>query len=425
MMQKFKASKNKRFFELSVLDSVMWTTMASYIFIAVFLKNNGLSTSTIGILISTGAVFSIITQPLWGSLCDGVLGTKKTMIATAFLGGVSTLALAAVKNISVIMVIYVIRTISMAPMMMLFDNYVVSECKISKTRMDYGAIRIWGSIFYAAAAAVLGWATEKLGINIAFYFQAVLSFLLIWLIIKYVNDNPPIVNTKEKHKRKWFDKNIFSLSFVFILIYIFFVMLADNSLNSFFPLIFQDAGGSLNMLGISSSIRAIVEVPFFLSTARLIKRFGSKKVMLVAVSFTALRVLGFIICTQPTQLLLVNLFGAPAYCLFTAGMLHYVYEISPENSKTTAQLIVSSLGLSLSHVVSSSAGGFILENYGVKIMSIIGLGIIVVALVIIMIQNIIVKSKAAGDLNSIFSHFSNCFESFFMAESLSYKHNML
>ena len=392
---KFWINKNKRFLELSVLGSTMWVSMTSMIYVTVFLKNNGLATSTIGILISIGAIFSILTQPIWGSLCDGALGIKRTMILTVLLGAVSTALLTIVKNEAAIMIMYIARIISMAPIMMLFDNYIVSECKASDTQLDYGSIRIWGSILFAVVAAILGFITERYGISIAFYTQIAFSALLIWLIVKYVRDSPS--DTKAKYK-KWFDKNIFSTSFIFILIYIFLVKLTDNSLNSFFPIIFQDAGGSLNMLGLFSSARAIVEVPFFLGTTKLIKKFGSRQMMIIASAFIVLRVLGFMLFEKPEFLFAANLFGAPAYCLFTAGMLHYVHEISPENSKTTAQLIVSALGLSLSRVISSSAGGFILESYGTKTMSVIGLIIIVISFVFIMIQNKVVKSKSTNEL---------------------------
>ena len=391
MRIKLWANQNKRFIELSVLGSSMWVSMTSMIYVTVFLKNNGLATSTIGILISVGAVFSILTQPIWGSLSDGVLGIKRTMILTVLLGAGSTVVLTLVKNEAAIMIVYIARIISMAPIMMLFDNYIVSECKASKIQLDYGSIRIWGSIFFAGVAAVLGFLTERYGINIAFYTQVAFSALLIWMILKYVKDSPVTAKTKTKYK-KWFDKDIFNPAFIFILIYIFLVKLTDNSFNSFFPIIFQDAGGSLNLLGLFSSARAIVEVPFFLGTTKLIKKFGSKQMMIIASAFLVLRVLGFMLFDKPSLLFAANLFGAPAYCLFTAGMLHYVYEISPENSKTTAQLIVSSLGLSLSSVIGSSAGGFILESYGKGTMSVIGLIIIAISFIFIMIQKAAAKS---------------------------------
>ena len=380
------AGRNKRFIELSVLDSVMWMSMASFIYITIFLKNVGLSTSSIGILLSVGAIFSIVTQPLWGSLCDGALGTRNTMLITIIISGASTLMMMLVKNTVLIMVIYIVRAVSLAPVMMLFDNYVVSECKESDGRMNYGSIRIWGSICFAITAAALGWLTDGFGLEIAFYVQTALSFMLLWLIVKIVRNDPDGKAHENSAKKKWFDKNIFNAPFVSILVFIFLVTLSSSALDSFFPIIFQTTGGSLNMLGLSSSIRAIVEVPFFLSTANLIKRFGSRKLLLIAVGFTAMRILGFAFFSEPLHLLLVNLFGAPAYCLFTAGMLHYVYEISPAGSKTTAQLIVSSIGLSLARVISSSIGGFVLESYGVKKMALGGLAIVIFAIFTVIMQ---------------------------------------
>jgi alpha-galactosidase/6-phospho-beta-glucosidase family protein len=74
-----------------------------------------------------------------------------------------------------------------------------------------------------------------------------------------------------------------------------------------------------------------------------------------------------------------------------AGMLHYIYDIAPEDSKTTAQLFVSSVGLSLPSVISSSAGGFILENYGVRIMTLCSLTLIILALTFAVLQNVSVR----------------------------------
>lgn len=392
--------KNKRYIGLSLLVSVMFMSVTSFTYITIYLRENGLSTITIGILLSIGAVAGIITQPIWGNLSDSRFGMRKTLLLTIGIGIFATLVHIISDNKIIIMVSAVFRTIAIAPMMTLIDSYVVSQCIQSDGKMKYGKIRLWGSISFALTAIIVGLLTERFGISVAFFIQIILLCLMLFIIMQVVeNDNREDEKASKETTKKGFNKAIFNGAFILFVIYCFLSRLPDRTLLTFFPIILQDAGGSLLLIGIAASLKAAIEVPFFLGSGKFIDRFGARNVFFFASGLDIIRMLGFTIFTSPQQIFLLNLLSAPTYCLFTAGTLHYVYEIAPKGSKTTAQMIVSAFSMSFAGVVSNSVGGFVLETYGIQTLAFAGLILIVIALTGFLIARKIMSKHETHNTN--------------------------
>jgi PPP family 3-phenylpropionic acid transporter len=375
------APYNRRKIELSVLDSVMWISMIAFPYNTIYLSEIGLSSSTIGIVVALSGIASIVMQPLWGNISDSKLGVRKTLLIVVAMSSAMTLFMVVFKSAALIISAFVLRAFSVGPILTLIDNYIVEECAVSGKKMNYGNIRLWGSAAFAAGAAAIGVVSQIYGLRSIFAIQAGLMALLIVAVIKFVPETGAHINEQfDKVRKKGFNRDIFTKAFIVFVIILFISMIPDTAANTFFPLAFKAAGGSLYMLGLGSSLRAVIEIPFFKISGRIINKLGSLIMVFVAIGLNAFRMLGFVFFKDPNLMFVTNLIAAPSYVLLTTGMLHYVYEIAPEGSKSTAQMIVSSLCLSLTGVLSSSTGGYILESFGFSKMALGGFVIIVFAL---------------------------------------------
>ena len=373
---------NRRKIELSVLDSVMWVAMIAFPYNTIYLSEIGLSSSAIGIVVALSGIASIVMQPFWGNISDSKLGVRKTLLIVVAMSGIMTIFMVVFKSAAVIIGAFVLRAFSVGPILTLIDNYIVEECAVSDKKMNYGNIRLWGSAAFAAGAAAIGAVSQIYGLRSIFAIQAGLMALLLAAVIKLVPETGVHMNERfEKVRKNGFNRDIFTKAFIVFVIILFISMIPDTAANTFFPLAFKAAGGSLYMLGLGSSLRAVIEIPFFKISGRIINKHGSLIMVFAAIGLNAFRMLGFIFFNDPNLMFVTNLLAAPSYVLLTTGMLHYVYEIAPAGSKTTAQMIVSSLCLSLTGVLSSSTGGYILENFGFSKMAAGGFVIIVFALV--------------------------------------------
>ena len=393
------SNSHKEFLKLSILISAFYMSMVSFPYTALYLKNIGIPTSLVGVVISAGAILSVVAQPFWGRLSDRILDAKRTMLIAVCLTAVTTLIMLLMKQVVMVIVMFLLRAIVLAPLMVLFEHYVVTRCDKSNGTMHYGAVRIWGSISFAAIALVFGWLMELFSLQLVFYFQSGMLFVLLWLVGRIVTGDPVLTPENKKEKASKVTRAIFTPSFVVFLIFVFMVILPDSTVNCFYPIIFQDAGGTLDLMGVSSSLRAIAEVPFFLSTAWLLRKYGSRKLMLMGAVLVLLRLICIGYLTTPIQLLVANAFGAPAYCLLMAGMLHYVLETVPQEHRTTAQMVASSFGWTMTQVVGSSVGGFMLEYFGIKSISAAGL-LLVTAGAVIFIGNAIRFRRSAEKRNT-------------------------
>ena len=140
------------------------------------LGQSALATSTIVI---AGSIFSILLQPLMGSLNDRVGKPSLMIVLTLLTSTLCCVGFAVSRSV---------------PMLFLFNGLMLSlvdsvsllfEQLAAKTRFSYGSVRIWGTIGYAVAAQVAGLAYEKIAPGAIFWFFA-LGLLLTVLALKAV-----------------------------------------------------------------------------------------------------------------------------------------------------------------------------------------------------------------------------------------------
>ncbi|AZN38828.1 MFS transporter [Paenibacillus albus] len=147
-----------------------------------------------------------------------------------------------------------------------------------------------------------------------------------------------------------------------------------NGFNSvFFPVLVNKLGGEVaQKLGMLSTVSAMSELPLFIFSAYLLRRFGYFNVLAFSTGVAALR--WFVLSMEPTfQLLFMNqMLHGITFGLYSAAAVNFIYEMSPEGLKATGQTIFAIIAGSLASLIASSSGGWIIDHYGFNVLYVTG-----------------------------------------------------
>jgi PPP family 3-phenylpropionic acid transporter len=113
------------------------------------------------------SIISVLSQPLWGMLSDRIHSIKKVFSFCIFASVMLILSLAVIKSIHVVMVMLPIIALMQSPLVPLLDIWILKSAQ-NGISASYGIIRMWGSIGFAVAVAIMGILVSKMSINIAF-----------------------------------------------------------------------------------------------------------------------------------------------------------------------------------------------------------------------------------------------------------------
>ncbi len=158
-------------------------------------------------------------------------------------------------------------------------------------------------------------------------------------------------------------------AYLYFLLLILCVMIGSQTYNVFFSVYIHHLGGNVSeRIGLLNTVSAVSELPFFILSGRLFKRYGYHPVLASAAFAGAIR--WFVLSMEPSfpMLLASQMLHGITFALFYAAGVNYAYEMSPEGTKTTGQTIFSIVYLNLSNLIASNGGGWLIDHYGFGLM---------------------------------------------------------
>ena len=352
--------------QFTALEFMFWATFAATPFTVVFLREHGLKTTTIGLILSINSIIGIFAQPIWGLISDKLKSIKKVFMFCFAMCSITYFFLPFMHATILLGILLSLDTFFRSSVVALMDTWVVSSIAYEeKVKISYGSLRLWGSIGFAIMVLLYGRIIDHSSINIIFpiYFVIAVITLVICLFIE--NSSASLhMNYKELKPKRLF-KNYYYVVFV---VFIFLLSIPNSPSGTFLPNLFDQVGGTKEQYGLMHSLKAFMEIPIFLFGKTLLDKFGHKKLIVLAALLYTLQQILFANATSPFQVIFAQVIQGPAYSLFLLGMLYYIFELAPEGLKATAQTMASALGMSLSSIVGNYGGGIFIDHFGLKPM---------------------------------------------------------
>ncbi|MFY9176047.1 MAG: MFS transporter [Caldicoprobacterales bacterium] len=354
---------NPKQVNLSILEFIFWATMAAYYpFVVVFLQAKGLSNTAIGTILSINSFIIVFAQPFWGMVSDRFRSVKKVFVLCMIFAALVMQLLPIINSTIIIALVLAIITIFDSPLSPLMDSWVIQEIR-NEQDLSYGNIRLWGSLGYSIFAYFFGLLVNKFSINYNFIIFAVMTVLII-LLTRNIKDeaSASAINLKDMK----IGKLLRNYSYITFLIFSIVIYVPHKASYSFLPNLLVSVGASPGTQGIASAVMAFSEIPLFLMSYKLLKRYKPIHLILISSLFFLLRQIAYLTATSPEQVILAQLLHGPSFALFLNGAVYYIDSLAPDELKSTAQTLATSLYGGVSGILANYGGGWVIDNLGIK-----------------------------------------------------------
>ncbi|WP_100642036.1 MFS transporter [Alteromonas facilis] len=284
-------------------------------YLGIFLDGRGFSSAQIGELFALITFARIFGPGIWASLADK---TGKTLFVLR-LGCLLTV-------ISFAGVFWAMTfwwlTLTFGLMMMFWTAVlpqleVITLTESRERSVNYGNVRLWGSIGFILLTMLTGHLLDVFGSEVPIYISVTVLGLLflstLWIA------NPRLKQTETNHNQGGWQL-VFKPVFLIFLLSATLLQVSFGPYYGFFALYMRDLGHSGQFTGFLIALGVAAEVIIFMLAHRLLQRFGVKWLLIVSILLTAIRwwVLGFL--AHANEMLIVS----QLLHAFSFGLTHAV-----------------------------------------------------------------------------------------------------
>jgi MFS transporter, PPP family, 3-phenylpropionic acid transporter len=325
-------------------------------FLVIHYKDLGLSGTQIGILAALSPLVTVLTAPLWGALADATQRYKQLLLVMMVGCLFTVFALSQATQFGWLLVIIALFAFFAGSVMPLIDSSVMAQLS-HKDR--YGNLRLWGSIGFGLASPFVGYIAERAGLEWTFYFYLFFFAITTTLVVFFPVSRAPI--------RKPLGTGMLEFKNQTWLMFLLTVFLGGFGLavgGNYYLLHLKDLGGTQTHVGFSLTFATLGEVPFMLFGYRLLKRYPAKVLLVAALFFMALRLVGYALASAPWHFLPIQLLHGPTFALIWIAGIAYADRLSPSHLKTTGQSLFATTFSGVGGTLGGLMGGLLYDAVG-------------------------------------------------------------
>ncbi len=326
-------------------------------FLALFYKSQGMTGGQIGLLAAISPIISFFGAPLWTGAADATHRHKLVMVLSIV--GVVTVAFIfpSVASFGGLLLMVCLYSFFGAPTGSLVDSAVLTLLGERKER--YGRIRLWGTIGYGVVAPFAGNLIGRLGLKWAFWGYAILMLGGL-LVILWV----PFRQSRSSGSFRSGMRGLFANQpWMLFLVMVFIAGIGMATINNYLFVYMQSLGASNTLMGFALTVSTISEIPAMFFSDRMLRHFGARGMLIIAMTTIGLRLLCYSLTTQPWVVLVIQLcHGLTFAAIYTAGV-HFADQIAPPGMKATTQGMFSGTLMGFGSAAGGLLGGILLDRY--------------------------------------------------------------
>lgn len=348
-------------------------------FIVLYYQQIGFSGTQISLLAGLPPLVTLVASPFLTNLADTTRRHKLIMSV----GLVFVIAIMAVfpflKIFALVMLVVLIFNFFLAPLASFADSATMTM--LADEKEMYGRVRLGGTIGWLVALLIAGSLIGVYGLNMAFWSCAVILFLALIVGQKFSFGTPPETKSQGSIRDLLSNRH-----WILFLALAFIGGIAFAASNAYFASYMKELGGSEFMVSIALAIGTLTEIPVFFYGDRLLKRFNSYGLLIIALVITGIRSLLFAASGLPILAVLVNVLNGLTFPAMWVAGVAYADEHAPEGLKSTAQGLFGAMTFGFGSAVGGLMGGVLLESIGGRALFlvygiIVLVGVAVIALI--------------------------------------------
>lgn len=326
-------------------------------FLALYYKSQGLTGGQIGLLAAISPIISFFGAPLWTGTADA--SHRHKLVTMLSILGVVIVAFIfpGVASFGGLLLMISLYAFFGAPTGSLIDSAVMTLLGDRKER--YGRIRLWGTIGYGVVAPFAGGLIGRLGLKWAFWGYAILMLggLLVITLIPF----------RQSHSNSSFRGELRVLfanqPWMLFLVMVFIAGIGMATISNYLFVYMQSLGASKTLMGFALTVSTISEIPVMFFSDRLLRRFGARGMLVIAMTTIGLRLICYSLTTQAWVVLVIQLVhGLTFAAIYIAGVT-YADQIAPPGMKATTQGIFTGTLMGFGSAAGGFLGGILMDRF--------------------------------------------------------------
>lgn len=342
----------------------------------------GLNLSEVGRIVSIGALFTLICQPILSNKFSKSKNKNRFILGYLVLVFIAIIGLMFLnKDLTIIYApIYGAVLGSLAG---IFEVYIEELC--IKSRYEFSDVRKWGSIGYALIVFISGIIINKFGYRILHLLALIMIVTMISIILLKFKGN--IIVKENPNKVKFVD--LFKNKNIILLIIVVFLgmgsyMGLDFAYSSYLVKIVGDVNSANEIYSGSISFRVVIEFFSFMIISKYLSNSNSKKCLTIALTIAALKILMFSTGNVILIVLGDQLHGI-MYGLYLSFLFKYLRDILNDELIATSFAVLSVLSTGGSNFIYPSIYTFVESIFGYFGMYLLGFILLVLSVIIFFI----------------------------------------
>lgn len=355
---------------LAVFYGAIFVVYGLYVpFMPLWLDWKGLSASEISLVIAAPLFLRVLVTPPVAMAADRNRTHRNCLVVLAWAALGSVLVLTISDAFWPILLFAVLLTICNSTIMPLIDTIAVQGARARG--LDYGRMRLWGSLSFIGASFAGGTILTASGRGIGIWLIALgclLTVMAAHWVPKDEKATAPAADEVAKHTPIWHAAEprelLANKTFRTFLIAAGLTQAAHATLFTFGTLIWQGDGISAAWCGALWAIGVLAEVLLFSISGSVCEKFGAGRLLVLGAAFSVFRWVA--LAFQPTLSLLVplQLLHGITYGATHLGAMHFIRETVPHAQAGSAQALYATVSAGVAMGAATLIAGFAYAEAG-------------------------------------------------------------
>jgi len=334
-------------------------------FLNVYYIELGLTGRQIGIIIAISPLVTLLFATPLSALADR-RRWRGRILQVALAGVAITIFLLRYpRTFLTIVPLCVLMAIFFSPVLSIADSLIARMA--NRRGLNYGSMRLWGSVGFASGAIIFGSLWQRFGYAHMFVVGSLALIPVIWIAglqeegqVAQQRARPPISVLMQ------------DLGLVMILVATFFVGISTSLAIAFKGIYMHYLGGEQFLIGAFVSVSAFSEILTMRYGSRIAERLRGPRALLLSYVLMGIAFLGYVLVRTPWMLLLLAVFEGLGFGLFFTNTVHTINQRAPAEWASTAQSLMTVGMFGLAPLIAGPLGGLIHDTLGPPVIFIVG-----------------------------------------------------
>lgn len=345
-------------------------------FLFVYLADLGLSGERIGWLATLNPMIMLLLATTIASFADRKNRRVRTVQIALTGMAILIFLLGRASTFTTIAGLMLLIAIVSSPLMSVADSLIARMAE--RYNLNYGGMRLFGSLGFATSALVFGALWQRLGFKPMFVVAGLLFLPIVWITGKL--EEVPV--KKEESRRPMSD--LFRDAGLVLLLAATFLAGISNSLSMTFAGVYARwLGGGNLLIGMMTAFAAYFELPSMFFSDRIAGRLKRPNTVILSYGLMAVAFLGWTMASNPNVLPFFSIIKGIGYGLWFPVTVRILTQRTPEEWASTAQSLLAIGMFGLAPLVAGPVGGWIYDAISPAAVFVLGILSLAMAAVVL------------------------------------------